>query len=553
MKLNLLLSAAILAGSAMMSMAQTHKEGVEYYRADQFKNAKELLQRNYNNQGTDKSISDYYLGLIALQEKNQKEAADYFNKGVTDNPEYPYNYIGLGQLELMNKNSSAAKSNFDKAKKLAGKDPAVLIAIARAYYEVDPVAYAKDINKLETDAFKLTPPTNKNGENIDYYLFLGDKFNDEKEFGKAGNNYEMATTYNPKATEAYVKYANLFTQVNPQYAINMLQKLLQVNPTSALGQRELANAYYNAKLYKEAATQYDKYVKNPNHFKQDEDRLAFLLFVDGEYQQGYDFATGLLKENPNNFTAQRFQFMNAAQLPALESSLLPMAEALVAAHNSNPDNAFAQIDYSLISDELLKGGKPEEAQVLIEEAIAKEPENPEYYRMLSDVYVKEKNYAKTADAYSQYIAKKNEPGYNDLVQQARYSYFAGASNLIDNPDLAAQYLTQATQIADKALQISADYPTPYIIKGQTAIATAASDEDRLTAAVPFYTQAVTIIEGNPNPQRYASDLRDMYTYLGNYYLRQMKDTPTAVQYFEKYLELAPNDQQTRDYVNSLKK
>ena len=81
MKLNHILTVALLAGSSLFSMAQTHQEGVEYYRADQFNNAKELLQRNYNNPGTDKSVSEYYLGLISMHDGNTAEAKEHFEKG----------------------------------------------------------------------------------------------------------------------------------------------------------------------------------------------------------------------------------------------------------------------------------------------------------------------------------------------------------------------------------------------------------------------------------------------------------------------------------------
>ncbi|MCH5243208.1 MAG: tetratricopeptide repeat protein [Muribaculaceae bacterium] len=556
MKLNLILTAALIAGSSFFSYAQTHQEGVEYYRADQFNNAKELLQRNYNNSGTDKAISEYYLGLISLHDGNTSEAKEHFDKGISTNPSYPYNYVGLGELALKNGDKKAAEDYFKTAKNNVGKEKdekaSLDIAIARAYYNVDPSLYAKEIDKNVAQAVKDSPKEGPAATNVDIYLFDGDRKNDIKDFGGAGNQYEMATTYNPNATEAYVKYAELFTQVNPQYAINMLNKLLSVNPQSALGQRELAKAYLNAKDYKNAVAQYEKYVKNPNHFKDDEVQLSYLLFVDGDFQQGYDFASNLLKANPNDFTAQRFQFLNAANIESLSDQMLPMAEALIAANKANPANKFAQIDYILITPELLSAGRPEEAQALVEQAIENDPENPEYYRLMATVYTKEKDFVKTAQAYDQYIAKKEKPGYNDIVQQARYDYYAGASQLIDNPELSKQFLTTATEVADQALAISADYPTPYIIKGQAAIALAPTDDDRLSAAVPYYTKAIEIIEGGSDPSRYASDLRDLYTYVGNYYLQKENDVESAIPYFEKYVELTPNDQDTKAYIETLK-
>lgn len=552
MKLKFILSAAVIAGTSLLSVGQTHKEGVEYYRADQFSNAKELLQRNYNNAETDKAVSEYYLGLISLQDDKTAEALEHFNKGVTLNPDYAFNYVGLGEVALQKGQKAEAEKYFKEAKSKAKKDASLDIAIARAYYNVNPVTYAKEIEKNVTQAQKDSPKEGTAYTNADIYLFEGDRKKDNKDFGGAGNQYEMATNYNKYATEAYVKYANLFTQVNPQYAINMLQNLLKVNPNSALGQRELAKAYLNGKDYKKAVAQYEKYVKNPNHFKDDEVQLAYLLFVDGDFQQGYDFASQLLAQDPNNFTAQRFQFLNAANIDALADQMLPMAESLIAANKANPENKFAQIDYILITPELLNAGKPEEAQALVEQAIENDPENPEYYRIMATVYTKEKDFVKTAQSYDQYIAKKEKPGYNDIVQQARYNYYAGASQLIDNPALAAELLNKANSVADEALAISSDYPTPYIIKGQAAIALAPTDNDRLSAGVPYYSKAVEIIEGSSDPSRYASDLRDLYTYLGNYYLQQVNDTPTAIEYFEKYVALTPNDQATKDYIETLK-
>lgn len=95
MKFKFLFTAAFLASASFSVMAQTHIEGEEYFKADQLANAKELLLRNMNNAGTDKAISDYYLGLIAIEEGNASEANKWFTEGTQNNPENAFNYIGL--------------------------------------------------------------------------------------------------------------------------------------------------------------------------------------------------------------------------------------------------------------------------------------------------------------------------------------------------------------------------------------------------------------------------------------------------------------------------
>ena len=268
MKFRFILSAALVAAAALPVIAQTHVEGMEYYKADQHANAKELLIRNHNNSGTDKAISNYYQGLIALKEGNNAEAEKFFNAGVQDNPNFGFNYVGLGAVDLKKGDKAAAEKQFKTAEGLAKKNAELQIDIARAYYNADPAAYAKEIEKRIEKARKI------NMQDPDIYIFEGDRKKDNKDYGGAAGQYEMAANYNPEATEAYVKYANLFTQVNPEYAITMLSKLLSLNPNSALAQRELANSYYNANKFQEAASEYGKYVQNPNHFKQDEDRCG---------------------------------------------------------------------------------------------------------------------------------------------------------------------------------------------------------------------------------------------------------------------------------------
>ena len=69
--------------------------------------------------------------------------------------------------------------------------------------------------------------------------------------------------------------------------------------------------------------------------------------------------------------------------------------------------------------------------------------------------------------------------------------------------------------------------------------------------MPFYTEAITLLEASPNRERYNSDAKEMYNYMGNYYLDQ-KDVPTAKSYFQKYLELDPNNEPYRKFVEGLK-
>ncbi len=534
------LIALVLAGSAFSALAQTHAEGVEYYEAGQLSNAKELLQRNINNAGTDKAVGYYYQGLISLSDNNADEARAFFNKGVEANPEYAFNYIGLGQLDLIANNPKEAEANFKKAEGLDKKDPAVQIAIARAYNAVNPELYAKVITKRVDKARKIDM------KDPSIYIFEGDILAQAKDYGAAGAKYEMALNYDPNATAAYFKYANLFSQVNPEYGINMLQKLLDLNPDSALGQRSLANAYYNQGMYKEAAAEYGKYVNNPNHFKQDEDRYAFLLFYGGDYQKGYDYASQLLSKDPSNFSALRFQFMNAAQLPAMADQMLPMAEALYNAHMSNPEkNVFAPIDYTLIGDEFQKAKKLDEAKAVLEEGIKNLPTNAALYKQLSMLNVDRGDMPGASNAYDGYIANTKEPGFNDNWQAAVFAYYAGVQNKENDPAAADAFFQKALKFGDVAAEQYPSMYRPAKLKGDVAMQKGQNEE-----AIQYYIQSIDLLEKMDDTSRFAGDAKNLYNAVGNAYLDK-KDKETAKRYFNGYLKYDPDNADYRKFVESL--
>ena len=534
------LIALVLAGSAFSALAQTHAEGVEYYEAGQLSNAKELLQRNINNAGTDKAVGYYYQGLISLSDNNADEARAFFNNGVEANPEYAFNYIGLGQLDLIANNPKEAEANFKKAEGLDKKDPAVQIAIARAYNAVNPELYAKVITKRVDKARKIDM------KDPSIYIFEGDILAQAKDYGAAGAKYEMALNYDPNATAAYFKYANLFSQVNPEYGINMLQKLLDLNPDSALGQRSLANAYYNQGMYKEAAAEYGKYVNNPNHFKQDEDRYAFLLFYGGDYQKGYDYASQLLSKDPSNFSALRFQFMNAAQLPAMADQMLPMAEALYNAHMAAPaKNVFAPIDYTLIGDEFQKAKKLDEAKAVLEEGIKNLPTNAALYKQLSMLNVDRRDMPGASNAYDGYIANTKDPGFNDNWQAAVFAYYAGVQNKENDPAAADTFFQKALKFGDAAAEQYPGMYRPAKLKGDVAMQKGQNEE-----AIQYYIQSIDLLEKMDDTSRFAGDAKNLYNAVGNAYLDK-KDKETAKRYFNGYLKYDPDNADYRKFVESL--
>lgn len=494
-----------LAGFAATGFAQTHVEGQEYFKAGQYNNAYNLLERSLSNPQTDKAVSNYYLGCYWILGKDNAKAKQYFDAGIEADPQNPFNYVGLGKLALMAKDVKGAEAQFKLAEKYAKKNPSVLVDIARAYYDVDPVAYDAKILKLVEKAQK------QNIENPDIYIFLGDVERDADNIGSAASKYDMAKNYDPKSAVAYVKNASLYHKVNPRYAIANLQELLQNNPTSALGQHELAETYEEQQDYKNAAAEYGKYVQNPAHFKSDESKYSFLLYYDKQYKKGYDYASELLVADPNNWDARRYQFINAANLPELKEQMLPMAEAIYAQHKKSPEkNPLAFIDYFYIQSQFNANGRYDEAAEILQQGI----ENPNLEKFRNNLM----------DTKFQTYMRAAKTKMSEGVQEQKNGNGEGASNLYD----------EAISFATKASGVLPENYEPQFIMG-----TLASLKGDLPKAAALYEEAAALLD-QTGVKGNESSAKTIYKVLGDYFSGN-KDNEKAKKYYNKFLELDPQN------------
>lgn len=397
--------AAVLLSTSLIANAQGYKDGIEYYKAGQFDNAITILARNLNSAGTDKAIANYYLGQAYLSKGDKGKAKTYFDAGIAANPDCAYNYVGLGAIDLLNNQKGQAEENFKKAQKMDKKNSELTVDIARAYFNADPVLYAKEIDKYIEQARK----DSKNREPA-IYILEGDRKAKERDFNEAARWYDQAITFDTDNPEGYVKYANTYYYVVPDYAIKRLEELLQKKPNSALAQRELAEKYYENGQITRAAAQYGMYMQNPNHFPQDKARYVVLLFADKKYDEAIATANEVLKEIPNDLTLTRIVYRSLIELQRNE-------EALAAAQKffNNPEFAgrYNAGDYLTYAQFLVGLDKLDEAEQLMKQARAMIPDDATIARYLATVQNKNNKAGDAFESFNAYIALTEKPSEKD--------------------------------------------------------------------------------------------------------------------------------------------
>ena len=533
------LFAILLLGGALVSNAQGYKDGIEYFKVGKIDNAKELLDKNLNDPTTVKSEAYCYLGHIEAAKGNTAGAKEYYNKGVAADANNAFNYIALGALDLKAGNADAAEDQFKMAQKVDKKNAAVYAAIARAYYEADPVAYAKELGKNIEKARK----TNKQDPAV--YILEGDMKAAEKDYGGAAGQYELAFTFDPKNEEAYVKYANTYFHVNPQMATAKLEELLVKTPNSALAQRELAEKYYELALGSQAAEQYGKYIQNPNHFKQDEIRYVQLLFFGGKYDQSFDLAKSIRAAMPagdkDHFYMCRMQLYNKVALEQWAEAEAFGAELFGL---NIPGTEYTAKDFVDYATALKNVGKTAESVAEYEKAVAYNPNNIDLIRDLVDVYEQNENYAKAAEYY-QKIVDSPECKANDLYLMST-KYFNVAATTQDEA-LKASSLEGARKYAAMANE---KVPGNYrIVQQQAKVENLAGNT---AEAVKFYNATIAILDAKENAKVEYKD-----TYIGIYanlarIAFEADDKAGARDIYMKWLEVDPENTALREYVEKMK-
>ena len=529
MKIKLILSMLVAGTIAAGAQSQGYKDGIEYYKAGQYDNAKEILSRTINNADTDKATAYYYMGQTELAKGDKAAAKKYFDQGVAANAENAYNYVGLGALDLLNNNADAAKENFKLAQKFGKKNNEITVDIARAYYNANPVTYAKEIEKYLQKAYK----DSKNQE-PSIYILEGDMAADQKDWGAAAGKYEMAITFDKDNPEGYVKYADAYFNVNPNFAIQKLEELLKETPNSALAQRELAEKYFKGNHWGKASDLYGQYIQNPNHFPEDKARYSVLLYWGEDYPNSLRVAEEVLATDPNNFQAQRMRFVDQVKLQQYQAAA-DNAEAFFKKNAGNP--LINANDYVTYAEALSGIGQDSLAVLQYEAAVKAFPDNGDLLKNLSSVYNTNKRYLDAAEAYDAYVQTLEDPSLNDYFT-ASGRYLNAAATAGENIEQREKAATRGLEYVNKAIAGAEPQAALYQRLGRLSMARNAGntmDEQAANA----YLKVLELLDADPanmdaaNPNNQLGLYKEAYMLLYVYYGNVLHDKDQAAPYAEK--------------------
>ncbi len=411
------------------------------------------------------------------------------------------------------------------------KNPEMLVAFGRAFYEAKDTANAKVYAEHAIAAAKKKPCAAA-------FLLLGDIEAIGDNGGGAAAQYEQAIYADPKNPDAYYKYANVYRKISPAGAVQKLNELRQQRPDIAVDALA-GRIYYMSNEFDKALAAYDKADKNLME-ERDLSDYAMAAFFKANNQKSLDIAKFGLTKKPRHAAFNRLAFFNSTELKNYDDALM-YADRLF---NQSDSAKFSYYDYTYYGNALSGAKQYDKAIDMYKKALQQEDMDNKAKRagvikQLSEAYSEMEDYPNAISSYREYLDNMEKPTANDMATLATMQLQYGSK-------LTGDAQIEAFKSADNTyaeLGQKFDGAEEYATFMRARVNGQMDPDQSKGLAKPFYEKLVEMI--GPKTELDNTEkarLKESYHYLISYYFIQKEDKVTAKDYAAKMLQIDPENQ-----------
>ncbi|MCD0475218.1 tetratricopeptide repeat protein [Flavobacterium sp. EDS] len=548
-------SVALMA-TAAGAYAQDISQAKKAIDAEQFEKAKTVLQSIIKAKPAD-GEAPFILGNVYLSQQVADSAKIYYLNSVAASSRANLGYIGLGQLDLDNKNTTAAQANFASAiKPMKRKDVEEFVYIGRAYMNSVNPDYKSAITTLNR-ALAIDP------QNAQVLLALGDAYYGDNNQNEAYKSYRNAFQADPTLLRAKMQLGVLLKGAKSyDEAIKAFNEVIALDANYGPVYRELAETYYKWARnkpstrevnYKKAITNYEKYLTLTDYSIHSRMRHADFLILVEDYKALEKEANEMIKLDKVN--PRIFRYLGYA---AYENGNVDVAIKSLEDYVKNPSNKIIAKDYLYLGFAKIKKGTSadgasidpaafEAGLVEIRKAVAMEPLAVQDLGDLGKALFGKKLY-KEAAALFEFGTK--------VPESATYlddNVYYGLSIFYDNNKANVKPDPIALQKADAAfvnvLTASPTYQEAYLYRARTN--RLLENDEVMTKNYEDYI-AKTTEKGDEELAKPAVKTKFIEAYNNIAASYANTDKAKAIEYFNKTLALDPTNAYATQSLNTLK-
>jgi tetratricopeptide (TPR) repeat protein len=502
----------ILTGSAQ-NAAQIEKLMAFEKYSDAKKTAVAWVQSNPND-----AEACFQAGKVFAKLNSLDTALTFFNKGLSINPDFIYNNIGVLRVKFQKNDLNGVNDLIEKLKDDAKKkDIRFRIEMADAFI-VAPDDYKNQISSYTDEAIKL------DRKDARIYMVLGDYYNSINDATKASENFQKAIDYDKNAYRAYVERAMIYERVrNYSEADTLYHQALEIEPTYPIPYEKLGEMYsaqqdnQKDKNYQQAVDAYSKYVALAEPSLSVSKKYAYMLYKGKMYSDAVNQLKNVIGMDPKDPANMR---LLAYAYARMNDSTNAMKSFETFFNVVEKDKANSE-DYERYGKLLLTSGKDSLGAEMLLKVVALDSTRLDIYKDLGTFYKNKKQWKKVEKYYDPLVAAKS----GDLVSVLTLGM--------------ACYFDSSYQKAVKLFELSTTIKPTEIMTwlwySRSLLVVNNGLKDSVTATVcEKFIQAADV-------NKYKSDILTARSYLGFYYFEL--DNEKAKENWQKVLELDPTNAQ----------
>lgn len=428
--------------------------------------------------------------------------------------------------QAMKDNPAAAEKMAKDFLKVYKKDPDAVLALGSAYLTVKNFTKADEMAELVLARSKKDLKAQ-----AEAYILKGDIEAVKDENGNGGgaaSNYATAMSLDPKNPTGYMRYASVYRKINPKLVEETYAKLRQEIPNFPID-AEAGHSFFSGNKFDKAFENYAKC--NINQL--DEGKLVEYL-VSAVQLNKYAEALKIANFGGNKFS-KNATFAQLGLWSAVETESFAEAEKIALRYLGLEGDKNAT-DYTYYGKALMGQDKFTEALEKFNKALEVNAEATEPLAKISETYTKMGQEDKALEYSEKYLAKNKNANIIDYANFAQIFV-----NKAEKGDAANNY-AKALSIYDQMVQKFPDYAT-WTNGIAAGIADKAGKED-LGAA---YNQKIVDELGNKSDlnENQKGYLMQALKKLGYYYWGEKNNLDAAKPYYEKLIQLDPNDKNAK--------
>lgn len=567
-----LLMAGAVVGTAS---AQSLKDAQAAMDAEQYDKAKGILQNLVEKKAKD-GENYFYLGRIYLINEKADSAAIIFNNGLTNAPKEQLNSVGLGIVDLMKDNPSAAESKFATATASLGKkDYLPLYYIGRAYIDAPKPDYAKAVDYL-------TQAKAKNAKDALIPVALGDAYiGMGQKASEAYVAYRDALNIDPDLVKAKVQQALITRRAFAfDEALEQYNNIVAEYPNYGPVYREIAETQlqiakrmpdntdeektaYEAQVAK-AVDSYKKYLQVTGDMSPEANvRYADFLVYGQKYDELKTVAEKLA--NVPGVDAKVFRYLGLIAVNQ-DKDYTKGVEYFGKLFANAEANRLIDIDYLFSGLAYIETGDIAKGLPNLQKALEMNPEMMAEIGSAGMVAFNQGKYDVAAGIFNIPAQKAGTDFYYEANQFLGMANFRAGAAKKEKEEDATKELNDAIKAFDIIIKsndqkvydeylVQALYMTGYA-NMQLDVINPETPELTKGLFVPAFDQLIKVLKdkeaaGATLDADQTSKLVDSYNNVGYFHLLK-GDNAKALQYFENTLKISPEDETAKAYIDYLK-